>query len=143
MSRHWGTLGGALLVLGLLSYLTVTGLGDNLVYFVTPTELSTQGEAAIGKPYRLAGAVQQGSVEWEPETLRLAFALVDDQESVVVVSTGAPPQMFHEGIAVVVEGQMSEEGVFEAHNLMVKHSNEYAPGDDPESPNVTQETTEP
>ena len=104
MSKHWGTLGGALLVLGLLSYLTATGLGDNLVYFVTPTELSAQGEAAIGKPYRLAGAVEEGSVEWEPETLRLAFALVDDQESVVVVSTGAPPQMFHEGIAVVVEG---------------------------------------
>ena len=42
-----------------------------------------------------------------------------------VHSTGAPPQMFRDGMGVVVEGRVGAGGVFEATNLMVKHSNEY------------------
>ena len=39
--------------------------------------------------------------------------------------TSAPPQMFREGIGVVVEGTMTKANVFESSRLMVKHSNEY------------------
>ena len=42
-----------------------------------------------------------------------------------VRSTGAPPQMFRDGMGVIVEGRVGSAGVFEASNLMVKHSNEY------------------
>jgi cytochrome c-type biogenesis protein CcmE len=38
---------------------------------------------------------------------------------------GAPPQMFREGIGVVVEGELASNGVFECDRVMVKHSNEY------------------
>jgi cytochrome c-type biogenesis protein CcmE len=41
-----------------------------------------------------------------------------------------PPQMFREGIGVVVEGTMTREGHFEGQRLMVSHGNEYrAPHD--------------
>ena len=44
--------------------------------------------------------------------------------------TSVPPQMFREGIGVVVEGTVAKDGVFESHRLMVSHGNEYrAPGD--------------
>jgi len=33
--------------------------------------------------------------------------------------------MFREGIGVVVEGTMTQGGVFKSSRLMVKHSNEY------------------
>jgi cytochrome c-type biogenesis protein CcmE len=37
--------------------------------------------------------------------------------------------MFREGIGVVVEGTLRQDGVFESRRLMVKHDNEYrAPG---------------
>jgi cytochrome c-type biogenesis protein CcmE len=47
-----------------------------------------------------------------------------------VKSTGAPPQMFREGIGVVVEGTMTRAGYFQSDRLMVSHNNEYrAPKD--------------
>ena len=42
-----------------------------------------------------------------------------------VHSTGSPPQMFRDGMGVVVEGRVGAGGVFEATSLMVKHSNAY------------------
>jgi cytochrome c-type biogenesis protein CcmE len=36
-----------------------------------------------------------------------------------------PPQMFREGIGVVVEGTYSASAVFTTNRLMVNHSNEY------------------
>jgi cytochrome c-type biogenesis protein CcmE len=33
--------------------------------------------------------------------------------------------MFRDGMGVVVEGRVGQGGVFQATNLMVKHSNEY------------------
>jgi len=58
--------------------------------------------------------------------LDLRFVVVDSGgQSVNVHSTGAPPQMFRDGMGVVVEGRYHRSGVFESTNLMVKHSNEY------------------
>ena len=35
--------------------------------------------------------------------------------------------MFRDGIGVVVEGRYERDGIFQATNLLVKHSNEYHP----------------
>jgi cytochrome c-type biogenesis protein CcmE len=103
------------------------GIGENLVYFLTPTELLAKGTAAQGANLRLGGMVERGSVRWDPERRELRFRLKDDGHSVEVLSAGAPPQMFSDGIGAVVEGDYMPEGVFRSHNLMVKHSNEYRP----------------
>jgi cytochrome c-type biogenesis protein CcmE len=59
----------------------------------------------------------------------LEFDVVDGNARVHVKSSGVPPQMFREGIGVVVEGTMTPAGHFQCHRLMVSHSNEYrAPG---------------
>jgi cytochrome c-type biogenesis protein CcmE len=41
-----------------------------------------------------------------------------------------PPQMFRDGIGVVVEGTMTREGHFEGKKLMVSHDNEYRAPED-------------
>jgi cytochrome c-type biogenesis protein CcmE len=77
---------------------------------------------------RLGGLVQPGSVKWDAQTLDLRFVVVDSggqTQAVNVHSRGAPPQMFRDGMGVVVEGRYHRNGVFESTNLMVKHSNEY------------------
>jgi len=53
---------------------------------------------------------------------------------VLVSSTEVPPQMFREGIGVVVEGTYDRSGVFTSHRLMVNHSNEYRPPKPGEKP---------
>jgi cytochrome c-type biogenesis protein CcmE len=62
---------------------------------------------------------------WDAKTLDLRFTVTDGARDVQVHSTGAPPQMFRDGMGVIVEGRYGSGGVFEATSLMVKHSNEY------------------
>jgi cytochrome c-type biogenesis protein CcmE len=100
------------------------GIGDNLVYFLTPSELMARGADANEKPVRLGGQVVPGSVTWDAQALDLRFQMSDGQAAVPVHSKGAPPQMFRDGMGVVVEGKLVG-GVFQSHSLMVKHSNEY------------------
>lgn len=133
--RAGAVLAGAL-VLGAFGYLTYGGIGDNLVYFLTPTELLAKGGDVVDTPLRLGGEVKPGSVEWDAQALDLRFRLTDGDGEVVVHSKGAPPQMFRDGMGVVVEGSYTADGVFQSTNLMVKHSNEYrAPphGEKPQS----------
>ena len=89
-------------------------------------EVLAKGPDAIDQPIRLGGQVAPNSVKWDAETLDLRFTMQDvDGSHVEVHAKKAPPQMFREGIGVVVEGKYLPSGVFESNNLMVKHSNEY------------------
>jgi cytochrome c-type biogenesis protein CcmE len=75
-----------------------------------------------------------GSVKWDAASVDLRFVMQDGQAQVPVHSHGAPPQMFRDGIGVVVEGRYMPAGTFEATNLLVKHSNEYRPPKNGEKP---------
>lgn len=117
---------GALLVgSGALAWVSMGTLGDNLVYYWSPAEMQAKGDDAIDATVRLGGMVVPGSVKWEPEAQRLAFQVSDGTATVDVVGEGAPPQMFREGIGVVVEGRLGADGKFRSDEVMVKHSNEY------------------
>jgi cytochrome c-type biogenesis protein CcmE len=117
-------------VVGAISYLAFGGIEENLVYYWTPSDLIAKGDSVGGATIRLGGMVQKGSLDWNGETLDLRFSMGESPEpglnSVTVVSTGAPPQMFREGIGCIVEGQYDGK-VFHSNRLMVKHSNEYQP----------------
>lgn len=134
-------LAGALLIAGAaLGVIALGGIGENLVYFWTPAQLHDNEDKAVGATIRLGGVVQPDSVDWKQGEQLLTFTVgeqaVDTATAVVVQARSAPPQMFREGIGVVVEGTMRKDGVFQADKVMVKHSNEYrAPtaGVDPQS----------
>lgn len=115
-----------------ISYILWGGLEQNLVFFVTPSELVDKGKDAVGNPVRLGGVVSPGTVVNQGNIL--TFELSDDHKSVPVITTKTPPQMFHEGIGVVVEGALEEDGRFHAERLMVKHGNEYRPPKEGEIP---------
>ena len=56
-------------------------------------------------PVRLGGQVKPGSVKWDDKTLDLRFEVTDGMAEVAVHSKGAPPQMFRDGMGVVLEGR--------------------------------------
>jgi cytochrome c-type biogenesis protein CcmE len=117
-------LGVGALLLG-FGYLLYGGIGDNLVYYLTPSELEARGDAAYETSVRLGGVVIPESVRWDADALDLRFRVGDGTTELEVHSTGAPPQMFRDGIEVLVEGRLASSGIFESTSLMVKHSNEY------------------
>lgn len=121
---------GLLAIVGALALLIGGGLRENVVYFLTPSELQARGSDAYDQPLRLGGQVKPGTVQWNAESRDLRFVLRDEEAEVRVHSTGAPPAMFREGMGVVVEGRYVSDGVFQSDNVMVKHSNEYSPPED-------------
>jgi cytochrome c-type biogenesis protein CcmE len=137
-------IGALVLALGLLGliYGWVSTMGENLVYYWSPSELIQKGDAARTATVRLGGQVVPGSIDWSAEDQRLAFRITDGQGVVPVSCTGAPPQMFREGIGVVVEGSMGADGVFHTDRVMVKHSNEYrAPEDGDDAKHIYDAST--
>jgi cytochrome c-type biogenesis protein CcmE len=130
---------GALLVAGAgLAFVAMGDIGENLVYYWSPQEMLTQGEKAYGPTIRLGGVVKPGTIQWNEAHTTLEFRVTTDHKpesvSVLVRSTEVPPQMFREGIGVVVEGTFDKSQVFTSNRLMVNHSNEYRapkPGEEP------------
>jgi len=102
------------------------GIGRNLVYYWGPSELQAAGPRAYGAGIRLGGrVVPQSIVASGPGTLE--FDVSDGRATVHVRTTSVPPQMFREGIGVVVEGTLTRAGYFECRRLLVSHGNEYRP----------------
>jgi len=115
-------------------WLLYGGLDKNVVFFLTPQELLAKGTDGYDVPVRLGGQVKLGSVKWDDKALRLTFDVTDGTSEIAVHSTGAPPQMFRDGMGVVVEGRFGRDRVFNSTGLMIKHSNEYRPPKPGEKP---------
>ncbi len=119
----------ALAGVGIL-YLVLSTLANNRIYYWTATELLEAGDNAVGANVRLGGMVEAGSVSFDKETMALDFVVTDGSQTVPVHGTGMPPQMFREGIGVIVQGTITEAGVFQSDRLLVKHDNQYKAPDD-------------
>ena len=132
--NKYGIAAAVLVILGGIGYLLFGKLEKNLVYFVTPTELLAKGDSAFDQPVRLGGMVEKGTIQWDSKTTSLSFKLTDGSKVIAVSSHSTPPQMFQDGMGVVVEGKLPKSGIFQADRLMVKHSNEYHPPKEGEKP---------
>lgn len=121
---------------GTLTVIASGSIEQNLVYFWDVDQLLAKNEEAVGATVRLGGVVRNGSYAFDEETLGLTFTIAmnpDSDTGVRVSAQGQPPQMFREGIGVVVEGRYDGK-VFHADRVLVKHSNEYQPPADGERP---------
>ena len=124
--RRWFIVGAISVAAAALLAITAGGIGQNLVYYWGPTELRAAGDKAVGATIRLGGLVKKGTLVRQADGSTLEFDVIDRPGgSVHVVTHSVPPQMFREGIGVVVEGTMTRSGYFACDRLMVKHGNEY------------------
>ncbi len=105
----------------IFGFLTFGALGDNLVYFRTPTELAGGQEDGTGR-LRLGGQVEPGTVVQEETTV--TFQVGDGVTAIPVIHTGSPAQLFREGIGVVVEGRWDGR-VFRSDTMLIKHDEQY------------------
>lgn len=109
----------AVLLIGVLVVLMVN-LSSALVYFNTPSEVLARagGEERL----RLGGRVVPGTVVAGDATV--TFIVEDCDAAVTVIHTGVPPQLFQEGIGVVLEGEWTGDA-FESDTMLVKHDEQY------------------
>jgi cytochrome c-type biogenesis protein CcmE len=112
---------GGVVIVGSILYLLYMGLQNAPVYYVTTSELQ-QGAGAIatGQMVRVAGKVVPGSIQKGPDAFTARFSISDGAGTIPVYYKGALPDVFQEGIEVVVEGRYSQGGVFEARTVLAK-----------------------
>ena len=111
-----------------LGFISFGNIGENLVYYWDSSQVVEAGDKAYGATIRLGGVVQPDTLNWDSDSNNLRFEVGNGKDVINVRASGAPPQMFREGIGVVVEGTMvrsADGGYFSSDRLMVKHSNEY------------------
>lgn len=112
--------------------LALNAFRDNLLYFVSPSEV-VAGKAPEGRSFRLGGMVEQGSVQRDSESLRVRFVLTDFAKKIPVQYDGILPDLFREGQGIVAKGHLNSQGVFVASEVLAKHDETYMPPEVAES----------
>ncbi|MFL6572967.1 MAG: cytochrome c maturation protein CcmE [Burkholderiales bacterium] len=110
--------------LGVATALVLSAFQKNLVFFFSPTQVAAK-EAPLGRTFRIGGIVEPGSVKREGVEVR--FAVTDTAQTIPVLYHGALPDLFREGKMVVAQGQLSDDGVFQAREVLAKHDENYMP----------------
>ncbi|ETS11712.1 cytochrome c maturation protein CcmE [Bartonella quintana] len=92
-------------------------------FFRTPSEI-TKEDILIGRPLRLGGFVEKGTVEYIGK-MKVTFFVTDNAKHKKVVFIGILPDLFREGQGVVVEGYFDKQGLFVGKRVLAKHDETY------------------
>lgn len=122
------------LILALLALVAIVGaallamsaLKDEAAYFYTPTD-ARRDHVEAGRPVRLGGMVQKGSIKRQADGVTIDFIVTDNAETVPVRFRGIVPDLFKEDSGVVAEGSFQTDGSFLATNILAKHDERYMP----------------
>jgi len=117
-------IGSAAIVL-VVVYLIFSSIGGATAFYLTIAELHSEGPDALGQKVRVIGVVEGDSIRWDDRQLNLQFAMSDESGRLLVHYRGSRPDMLQEGAEAVVEGRLTQEGVFEASSLMLKCPSKY------------------
>ena len=118
----------ALMVVGVGIAVTfaLNAFNQNLMFFYSPSEV-IGGEAPKDHTFRLGGLVTDGSVQRQSDGLTVQFDVTDTAKNVTVQYTGILPDLFREGQGIVAHGQLRDDGVFVADEVLAKHDENYMP----------------
>ena len=106
---------------------TLFALNENINLFYSPEQI-VKGEAPVGKTIRAGGMVLDDSVIRYEEGLGMSFVISDLKSAQVKVEfEGILPDMFREGQGVIALGQLNDEGLFVAEEVLAQHDENYMP----------------
>jgi cytochrome c-type biogenesis protein CcmE len=98
------------------------GLKNATQYFCNADEVGVATGCTGDRAFRLQGVVQTGSLKRDGAVSE--FVVEYNKAQIPARHEGDPPELFNEGIPVVLEGSMVN-GRFESNLIMVKHSETY------------------
>jgi len=111
---------------GLASTITFYSLRQNMLFFVSPSDIEAQN-LPLGREFRLGGLVEPGSVTRAENGLAVAFDVTDGIDKVTVNYDGILPDLFKEGQGVIARGELQSSELFVAREVLAKHDENYMP----------------
>ena len=105
-------------------YLVLKSLEENVVYFLSPTEIKNL-TAINQKRIRIGGMVKDQSIIIKSD--KINFIVTDFKNEINVSYSGSVPNLFAEGKGVVAEGYLKDRSYFNAVKILAKHDENYMP----------------
>ena len=118
-------LSSIILIIALSIFLILKSLEENVVYFISPTEIKNLSEIDKNKRIRVGGMVKEKSIKLDQNEIN--FIITDYKNEINVKYSGAVPNLFSEGKGVVAEGYLSDRSFFNAKKILAKHDENYMP----------------
>jgi cytochrome c-type biogenesis protein CcmE len=115
-----------LAALGGATALVLRALGDNVTFFLSPTQVHAE-QAPRDAAFRLGGLVELDSLRRDADGLSVRFIVTDEVQRIPVTYRGLLPDLFKEGKGVVVSGRLAHDGSFTATEVLAKHDENYMP----------------
>ena len=113
------------LIVALSVFLILKSLEENVVYFISPSEIKNLPEIDISKRVRVGGMVKEETIKFNQN--QISFVITDFKNEINVNYSGAVPNLFSEGKGVVAEGYLKDRSFFEAKKILAKHDENYMP----------------
>ena len=105
-------------------YLVLKSLEENVVYFLSPTEIKNL-TVINQKRIRIGGMVKDQSIIINSD--KINFIVTDFKNEINVSYSGSVPNLFSEGKGVVAEGYLKDRSYFTAVKILAKHDENYMP----------------
>ena len=120
----------AVIILLLVSVLVIVffffrSLEENLVYFLSPTEINNKENISFNKTIRIGGLVKKNSIIKRNNSIN--FIITDLNNEIFVSYSGSIPNLFSEEKGVVAEGKLQDKRYFIAEKILAKHDENYMP----------------
>jgi cytochrome c-type biogenesis protein CcmE len=141
---------GGLVILAAVVYLIISSTTAGAQYFFTVDELMSKGADAVGTRAKISGAVIGDTIEYDAETLTLRFTvahveadndMLEDEGGLAValhqavsdpnrnrmevVYYGVMPDLLQHEAQAIMTGELGEDGVFVADELLLKCPTRY------------------
>ena len=114
-----------LILITLFILFILKSLEENIVYFLSPTEIYNQTDISTDKKIRVGGLVKINSIIKDGN--KINFIITDLKKEIVVSYSGVLPNLFSEGKGVVAEGKLKDKKYFIADTILAKHDENYMP----------------
>ena len=109
----------------MIIFIVLRSLEENVVYFLSPTEIYNKTNISFNKTIRVGGLVKMNSIS-KKET-SISFIITDLKKEIIVSYVGIVPNLFSEGKGVVAEGKLKDRKYFIASKILAKHDENYMP----------------
>ena len=109
----------------LIIFLILRSLEENVVYFLSPSEVYNKSDISFNKIIRIGGLVKKNSIKKDNKFI--IFTITDLKNEIIVSYEGIVPNLFSEGKGVVAEGKLKDKKYFVASKILAKHHENYMP----------------
>ena len=120
----------SILIAILVVFLVLKTLEEDVVYFISPTEIKNLPEIN-SKKIRVGGMVKKDSIKISSNQIN--FIITDFKAEIYVNFSGTVPNLFAEEKGVVEEGFLKDRNYFNATKILAKHDENYMPPEVKES----------